>query len=373
MLEPGMILAAGLAMSGDAAIAHDATDTSGDGRVIIVPTEHCRGYFFIPVTLSPRPGYPEDRTLWFIYDTGASATYVDPDSINRVSNIETRSGGRVNILDATSGPLNFNRLPARVGELEHLSKALGREIDGIMAFDAFDDFLMTLDYENMQIRLETGELPRPDNVTVFNASGPDDRPWMMIRFSNRDRRMLIDSGAALASLVVRRIDRFETQTDPVPVGASMRLTRVEPRTGARASGDARMGPHVLETPTLTSTPGTELIGGDVMMHFNWTFDQRNERVRIERHDGDGPITFGSLYGHGIVFENHEDGFFVRDVIDQSPADEAGIQAGDIITHFNGQPLMRRDCNTPAGQGLTMTLVRNGEVRTVALNMRPLVE
>lgn len=373
MMLTSLILATGLALTQAPDHIQDDTDTPSGNASIIVPTEHCRGYFFIPVTLSPRPGYPEDRTLWFIYDTGASATFVDPDSINRVSNVETRSGGRVNIVDATSGPINFNRMPARVRDLEHLSKALGREIDGIMAFDAFDDFLLTLDYSRMEIRLDPGELPRPDDVTVFDARGPDDRPWMTIEFSNRSRRMLIDSGAALASLVVRRLDRYETVAEPVAVGASMRLTQVERRDGARASANAMMGPHVLVTPTLTSTPGTELIGGEVMMHFNWTFDQRNERVRVERHDGPDPITFGPLLGHGVIFANHPDGFRVHDVIPDSPADRAGVQAGDVITHFNGQPLMQRDCDAAASDVLTLTLVRAGAVMELSLDLFALVE
>ena len=44
-------------------------------NTIIVPTEMCRGYFLIPLTLAPREGYAEDRTLWLLHDTGE----VDPE------------------------------------------------------------------------------------------------------------------------------------------------------------------------------------------------------------------------------------------------------------------------------------------------------
>lgn len=59
-----------------------------------LPAEMCRNYFFLPVTLAPREGYPQDRTLWFLHDTGASDSYVDPDSVERVSSVRLEEGDR---------------------------------------------------------------------------------------------------------------------------------------------------------------------------------------------------------------------------------------------------------------------------------------
>jgi hypothetical protein len=36
----------------------------------------CRGFWFVPISLSEEK-YGADNTLYFIYDTGASTTYVD--------------------------------------------------------------------------------------------------------------------------------------------------------------------------------------------------------------------------------------------------------------------------------------------------------
>ena len=61
----------------------------------------CRGLFLVPVTLNRDDGRtPDERTLWFIYETGASASYVDPDSIERVSGIKVDAARRANIKDA---------------------------------------------------------------------------------------------------------------------------------------------------------------------------------------------------------------------------------------------------------------------------------
>lgn len=340
---------------------------------IVVPSLVCRGYFLIPITLAPREGYAQDRTLWFLHDTGASSTYVDPDSIERVSGIRLAPRDRADITDAQAGPVAIHHLRARVGELDHLSRALGHPIDGILSFGAFSDFLLTLDYQRDEIRLETGSLPRPDGVTVFDANGPDYRPWMVIEFPDRRRRMLIDSGAAMTSLAVRRIDLYDTVEPPRQTGASMRLNEVEERSGARSRLDARMGPNTLVAPTLQSTPGTELIGGEVMRHFIWTFDQEHERVRMVRYHPEIPITFEPDFDHGMVFEPHRLGYRVAAVIADTPASRAGVRPGDIVTRFNGRDLDARGCESPADHRLVLGLIRDGQPMTLTLELFALVQ
>jgi hypothetical protein len=340
---------------------------------IVVPTEICRGYFLVPITLAARDGYPSDRTLWFLHDTGASTSYVDPDSIERVSGLRLRSGQTASLRDASAGALNFSRLPARVKDLDHLSIALGRPIDGLLSFDAFEDFLLTLDYQHYEMRLERGRLPRPDDVTVFDASGRDERPWMDVEFSNRQRRMLIDSGAALTGLVVNSLGRFETVDAPQVTGAAQRMRHIERRSTARAREDARIGPHVLQTPTLQSTPGTELIGGRVMKHFVWTFDQATRRVRMIRHSPQIPITFAPVYGHGMVLEAGEYGFIVQDVLPGTPASQADIEPGDHITHWNDRPVSDRGCNDAFNTRLSLRVRRGGIRLDVDLELYPLVD
>ncbi|WP_417496777.1 PDZ domain-containing protein [Maricaulis sp.] len=365
MIQHALLAIASLLSIGRAALAAEP---------VIVPTEICRGYFLIPITLPSREGYPQDRTLWFLHDTGASSSYVDPDSIERVSGIRLGPRDRANIRDAQAGPVSINHLQARVGELDHLARALGHPIDGILSFGAFSDFLLTLDYERGEMRLEEGRLPRPDGITVFDADGPDYRPWMVVEFPDRRRRMLIDSGAAMTSLAVRRIDLYDTLAPPRPTGASMRLREVEERSGARSRLDAHIGPHRLIAPTLQSTPGTELIGGEVMRHFIWTFDQATERVRLVRHQPEVPITFEPDFDHGMVFEPIPQGYRVGSVIADTPASQAGIQPGDIVTAFNGQPLDRRGCDGPgASHTLDVSLIRNGQPMTVRLQLFALVE
>ena len=344
-----------------------------DPEPIIVPTLICRGYFLVPVTLAPRADSGEQTTLWFLHDTGASSTYIDPESFAQASGLHLGMRDRAMITGATSGRLQINSLQARIGQMDHLSRALGHRIDGILSFGSLSDFLLTLDYAHGEMRLEQGQLPPPDGVTVFDASGPDYRPWIVVNFPDRNRRMLIDSGAALTSLAVRGLDLYETVEPPRRTGATMRLREVELRSGARSALDARIGPNVLVAPTLQSTPGTELVGGEVMRHFTWTFDQSTERVRMVRNDPQTPITFAPDYDHGMVLEPVDQGYRVRSIIADTPASQADIRIGDIVTAFNDRPLDDRDCAGPSDNTLVLGLIRDGRAIRVTLELYPLVE
>ncbi|OLF78268.1 hypothetical protein AWH62_15650 [Maricaulis sp. W15] len=344
---------------------------------VVLPSQMCCGYFFVPVTLAVRDGETaEARTLWFLYDTGASASYVDPDSLERVSGQRLASGVRASFGEVTTGTLRLNGLRARVRDLDHLSIALGREIDGILEFDAFEDVLLTLDYAAREMRVVSGELPRPDNVTIFEADGPDMRPWIPVGFPGGERRrLLIDSGAALSSVVLRNIARYDTVEPPRATGASVRFSVVEPRSSARMSGDLRIGDHELEQPVIQSTPESELIGGAVMRHFSWTFDQRRERVQVLRNDPSVPIRFAPLITHGLVLVPEGDGMRVATVIANSPASDAGVETGDFITHFNGSEMRTRNCDLGGEPPATLDLdlIRDGEAMALRLTLYALVD
>lgn len=316
-----------------------------------------------------------ERTLWFIYDTGASISHVDPSSVKRASGVKVKTGQWASIRNASAGPVKFKKLRAKVSNLGHISRALGREIDGILAFDVFKDFLLTLDYQHSEMRLTKGQLPRPDDQMVFNTKGPDDRPWLEIQFPNRKQRMLIDSGAGTSGLVVNKLSRYQTTARPVVSGASFRLKKIEIRSSARVLGDAHIGPHVLLQPTLESTPGVELIGGEVLRHFNWTFDLRNKRVRIERYGPETPITFAAVINHGMVLQLHKKGFRIKSIIANTPAAKADLRDGDIVTHWNGALIGERGCreeNTNQ-QLLTVKLLRGEAELEVDIFLFPLVE
>src|SRR5262245_24569767 len=69
-----------------------------------------------------------------------------------------------------------------------------------------------------------------------------------------------------------------------------------------------------------------------------------------------------------------DGVLVNRVLEGSPADRAGLRSGDVIVRFNGRTATSPDQLTQlvrdsrVGQSVSVTVVRNGERRTLSAHL-----
>jgi len=187
--------------------------------------------------------------------------------------------------------------------------------------------------------------------------------------------MLIDSGAALTTLVVQKLDKFELVAEPRPTGCVFGFDDREIRYSARAQANARIGNFELRQPILQSTEGTELIGGKVLRHFIWTFDQDKERVRLVRVDPDTPVAFEALRGHGTILNFHELGLEVAGTLENTPASRSSLQKGDVITEWDGVPVIDRGCGDDVtnAEVLVLGVIRDDSFLEIELNLFSLVE
>lgn len=70
----------------------------------------------------------------------------------------------------------------------------------------------------------------------------------------------------------------------------------------------------------------------------------------------------------------EEGALVEDVVDDSPAAEAGLQKDDVIVGYNGETvesiseLSRLVRETPAGRTVTLDVIRNGQARQISAEL-----
>lgn len=334
----------------------------------------CRGYFFIPITMDSETSEKseEERTLYFLYDSGATHTFADPDSIERVTGTAVRSNKRIRLRNGHIGDLNFEALPTRIAELDHLSIALGREIDGILAYDAFGKSLLTLDYASAQMWLSDGRLPRPDGETIFSSRGKDKRPWLSLEIAGKRQKLLIDSGASTA-LALNRPETYPTQSAPIVVSASVRWDHIETRRAARLTDDITIGETIIETPMIESVPGNQLLGGSLLQYFQLTFDPKKKRVRLLPYST-ANITMPSEHGWGLIIRPVKTGLRIEDILAHGPAASVDLMTGDTITHVNEKPIAERGCTRPLPSApITLTRLRDGQSSDVVLDLSaPLV-
>lgn len=338
----------------------------------VVPTENCRGFWFVPVALD-EDKYGPKGVLNFVYDTGAESTIVDASALERITGKSFDKGDRVRLVDAQAGPLTFNKLPARVDHLGHLSMAMGRPVDGILAVDVFRKFLLTLDPRDRTMTLRRGKLPRPDRKTVFSVRGPGKRPWLKVSIAGDNERLLVDSGAAGAGISLNDIERFLLQGEPRVFSSSVRLSRIEKRPAGRLDGSVTLAGVTFVEPVIEEVPGTQLLGGKFLEHFVMTLDQRNRRLSLDRI-GEELQPPQPQYELGMAYRPNDRGLQVLEVYDDTPAAVAGIASGDLVVAIDGARPDRRGCATLAEEdrNVVFSVERGGTLLEATLVMRPVI-
>ena len=90
------------------------------------------------------------------------------------------------------GSLQFRNIKALTRNYNNVPNYL--KIDGILGFDLFSNHLLTLDYPNKRVRIERGELPKPDGKEILNFENPLGMPIIELSISGFKLVAGIDSG-----------------------------------------------------------------------------------------------------------------------------------------------------------------------------------
>lgn len=338
---------------------------------IVVTDRMCSGLFFMPLTWISKTG--EEHQLLALFDTGASITLIDPDTVERISGQRLENGTRAVMQNVSVAGLNFSKFSPRVRELDHLGQALGRNFDVFLPFQAFDSFLLTLDYGKNEIRVSRGSLPPPDGVEIFSAKGPDSRPWIRTRVGKRNRTLLLDSGSN-GTISVKPHRSIRWVGDTATIRLSQGMSDLELNEVGRYDGVIRIGPLDFEEPIVGLSNDTELVGFDVLRHFVLTFDQKKRRVRLQPISL-APIRMKPRTGTGALFRPRENSLEVAHIVPGSPAETMGLEPGDHVTHVDGTPVIQRGCRDMNQQtgSVEYTIRRDAAVQTIRLEYAVLVQ
>jgi predicted aspartyl protease len=300
-----------------------------------------------------------EDSLTFILDTGSGGISLDSTTaanlgiktemsdrtirgIAGIRQVRFTYNNQLHMQGITLDSLNFH-----INDYEVLTSAYGEKIDGIIGYSFLSRYLVTIDYDTLNIGVFTkgrykypkgGYLFKPIlvNIPVVNGEIRDDRQVQ--------NRFYFDTGAGMCILLSAdfvndssflRTKRkwYKTQAEGLGGKAAMKMGVVK---------QVKVGPfkfknvpaYVFEDDyNVTSYPYLGgLIGNDLLRRFNVVLNYEKREIHLLPNTHFKDIFDYSYTGLGMYLVDQA--ITVVDVMPGSPAAEAGFHPGDVVVSIN---------------------------------------
>ncbi len=326
--------------------------TTLDSPFVIVPATTLSNYLVVEAKWDKRGPYH------FLIDTGASVTLVTPEFAARYAAknapptdtplVRVKSAdGETALLTAVTlrrvelGGARFENVQALIFDCADISAHLGVRIDGILGFPLFRETLLTLDYPHSRVMLQPRSAAPLIPGTPISFNNERKTPIIPLRLGNQTFAALIDSGsdAALSLNPLGLHPEYAIVPRPGAIVATLGGDR-EQKIG-RLSQSLVIGDYTVLEPLVELTDELTSIGGGVLADFMVTFDQEHSRVTFYR-DSRAPVPPEPCRSAGVSFSKTPAYWRVASVVPTSPAMQAGVLTGDLVTRINGEPVAKWD-------------------------------
>lgn len=316
-----------------------------------IPFEPYRNLIFLPVSVNG------SKPLSFILDSGSGTCMIDK-ARARDLGLKTQPGGRAvgagegtfeyeltRDVSFSNGRVDFAVDAVRVADLASLRLVFGRPVDGILGYEAFDRYVVRVDYEKRILtfsdaatyryvgRGEKLPLSITNNVPYVEAQ------LKMPGHEPVTRRFLIDTGMA-SSAVTDEFIAFTTSTKLETV-VGVGLGRERQGVAARIE-KLQLGSYVIEKAIGQTGTGKSVIGGPILSRFNVVFDYAQHQLILEPNAAFAEPYLYDASGLGLRLTADLKHFRVHSLLPDSPAAEAGLRRDDLITAIDGRPAAEYD-------------------------------
>ena len=159
------------------------------------------------------------------------------------------------------------------------------DVDGILGFALFNDYLLTLDYRSMQVRVARGTLPAANGADILNFEIENRIPVIEVAIGKIRVRAHIDSGNFVAGFILPEeiVEQLQLVSQPVVVGRARSVSNQIELKQAQLRDTIRIGGFDFPQPTITFPALSDTnVGFKVLRDFALTFDQKNRRMKLER-------------------------------------------------------------------------------------------
>lgn len=365
----------------------------------------------VPLTIN------NSDTLWFILDTGVNAIILTDSATIRkldmpyIRNIQLQGIGEGENVEAGLTLGNTIRMGEMTGYKQNvlviknnainLGEYIGVPIHGVWGFDLFDRFVVTIDFVNRNIVLH-----EPDSYSVkhekgerFDISIEKSKPYfsgLQVETASKKKplKLLIDTGANHALFVEKQDTSLLQMPDKVintQLGRGLngiihgKLGRIR----KMKLGSYEINDLIASFPDssqkiysgASETQRQGAIGCELLRRFKVTFNYRDNYILLKPIKKSLKETFEyNMSGMEIVARGNDfHTFIVDNIMEGSPAKNAGIQAGDLIVAVNGNLAKEiqisdiyKILQTKEGKGVEMVLQRNGKLFVKSFSLQRII-
>jgi predicted aspartyl protease len=158
----------------------------------------------------------------------------------------------------------------------------GLNIDGIIGFLLFRDYLLSLDFPGGRVNLMRGSLPAADGNEIVRIRMPDGVPLIELNVGGKMVDAHIDTGGVGLSLPAKFVEGLTLASEPIVIGHGRTISNEFEVKGAQLASEIRLGGYTFPTPFVEINPLFPIgnFGMIPLRSFVVTFDQKNNLVRF---------------------------------------------------------------------------------------------
>jgi PDZ domain len=368
-----------------------SSDSQLDSRrsVLRIPFEFVGNHIYLRARVNG------SEPLWFLLDTGATASYLDQQRVavlapgNQGDSVRSASisfyGGR---------PINQKFSLRSFG----FSAYDGHAIDGMLGYDFISQFVVEIDYAKRIVNLYdpasyqyagTGEIFA---LILLEDDSGGKVPLVRASISQAGRAPI--EGKFIADLAWRAAITFNTpfveankllqppqKTIQAVLGAGAMVRESKQPIGRLSS--MQLGSFTIRNPVaiffqdqqgiMTASEFDGIIGSEILLRFRVIFDYSRRQMILEpnRYFSD-PYEY-DMAGMLLVVEGV--GYRVKQMMKDSPATAAGLKEGDLITAVNGRVLTLEELRRMfmrKGRSYRLSVKRGAEKIQTTITLRRLI-
>lgn len=265
------------------------------GEELRLPFSLMRGKLLVEAGVNGKGPY----RFWF--DTGASGSVISQSlarelGLKSVGQVAVRGGSGPNLsgelVTVDEIALGTAKLSGVTLVAMDLSRVGVQDAPvGVLSPVLFPGHLVSIDYAKRIIRIRPGELPAPDDKTVFAYLKGHLLPSVKLNVAGQDIEAHLDSGSSGAlSLPKRYADKLQLAGPLVDLKKPARTVAGEyPVFEGQLKGRITFGQFTFDEPTIHFSEAIEHgnVGGKILERYVVTVDTKNRRFRLDEGDPDG--------------------------------------------------------------------------------------